>query len=528
MKKRLEIGDIVRIKDAKEFLGLVYDIKDGGLLILYMAPEETGYFQSVKVSDADLIEGNLSRNYFVIPDKMLLIEAESIVQRVDRISVQKIDEILRQMAYNIVEKHHDAVHKKKQDFIPGKTYIRYAGRVYDAEEMKAVVDSALDFWLTAGRFAKQFEEEFAKFLGVKHCILTNSGSSANLLAISALTSPKLGERRLKPGDEVITTACAFPTTVNPIIQNNLIPVFLDVDIGTYNIQADKIEDALSNRTKAIFLAHTLGNPFDLDKVLEICEKYNLWLIEDNCDALGSKYNGKYTGTFGHIATFSFYPPHHITMGEGGALITNDTQLKRITESFRDWGRDCWCEPGHDNTCGKRFGWQLGSLPYGYDHKYIYSHIGYNLKITDMQAAVGVVQLKKLPEFIEARKRNWRRLYEGLKKYGDYFILPKATDKSDPSWFGFLLTVKEDAPFSRSEITNYLEENKIATRLLFAGNITRHPSFEGVKYRVYGSLENTDFVMNNAFWIGVYPGINSEMIAYILDKIEEFIEKRGRV
>jgi len=524
MKRELEIGDILRIKNKEGDLGLVYDLKNDGLQILYMTPEENPtHLHSVKINNEDLIKGNLSQDYFVVTDKMLLVKKESIVQKIARIGIHKIDEILRQMAHSIVEKHYNTVHKKGEKFTPGKTYIRYAGRVYDAEEMSALVDSALDFWLTAGRFAKQFEEEFAKFLGVKHCILTNSGSSANLLAISALTSTELGEKRLKPGDEVITTACAFPTTVNPIIQNNLIPVFLDVDIGTYNIQADKIEDALSEKTKAIFLAHTLGNPFDLDKVLEICEKYNLWLIEDNCDALGSKYKGQYTGTFGHIATFSFYPPHHITMGEGGALVTNDTQLKRLVESFRDWGRDCWCKPGHDNTCGKRFGWQLGTLPYGYDHKYIYSHIGYNLKITDMQAAVGVAQLKKLPEFIEARKKNWRLLYEGLKKYEDYFILPKTTDNSDPSWFGFLLTVKEDAPFSRNEIVNYLEENKIATRLLFSGNIIRHPSFGNVKHRVYDSLKNTDFIMKNTFWIGVYPGLTEEMVNYIVEKIEKFCD-----
>jgi len=310
---------------------------------------------------------------------------------------------LKKEIFNLVAEYYTEKHKSKP-FIPGETYIQYAGRVYDEKEMISLVDSALDFWLTAGRFAKQFEEEFAKLLGVKYCILTNSGSSANLLAISALTSPKLEERRLKPGDEVITTACAFPTTVNPIIQNNLIPVFVDVNIGTYNIQVDKIEAAISDKTKAIFLAHTLGNPFDLDKILEICEKYNLWLIEDNCDALGSKYNGKYTGTFGHIATFSFYPAHHITMGEGGALVTNDNQLKKLIKSFRDWGKDCWCEPGCDNTCGKRFGWQLGTLPYGYDHKYIYSHIGYNLKITDMQAAIGVEQLKKCPRLLKHERR----------------------------------------------------------------------------------------------------------------------------
>ncbi|MEA3434999.1 MAG: lipopolysaccharide biosynthesis protein RfbH [Thermodesulfobacteriota bacterium] len=428
---------------------------------------------------------------------------------------------LKKEIFDLVAKYYAEKHKAKP-FIQGETYISYSGRVYDEKEMISLVDSALDFWLTAGRFAKQFEEEFEKLLGVKYCILTNSGSSANLLSISALTSPKLGERRLKPGDEVITTACAFPTTVNPIIQNNLIPVFVDVDVGTYNIQVDKIGAALSEKTRAIFLAHTLGNPFDIDKILEICEKYDLWLIEDNCDALGSKYGGKYTGTFGHIATFSFYPAHHITMGEGGALVTNNAQLKRLIESFRDWGRDCWCEPGHDNTCGERFGWQLGTLPLGYDHKYIYSHIGYNLKVTDMQAAVGVEQLKKFSGFTQARKKNWKILYEGLEKYRDYFILPKVTDNSDPSWFGFLLTVKENAPFSRNEITSYLEENKIATRLLFSGNIIRHPSFENVVYRVCCNLSNTDRIMNDTFWIGVYPGLSEEHLKYILKKFYTFL------
>jgi len=434
---------------------------------------------------------------------------------------------IKEEIFDLVTKYYLEKHKPKQ-FIPGETYIPYAGRVYNEKEIISLVDSALDFWLTAGRFAKQFEGEFAKFLGVKHCILTNSGSSANLLAISALTSPKLGERRLKPGDEVITIACAFPTTVNPIIQNNLIPVFIDVDVGTYNIQIDKVEGAISKKTKAIFLAHTLGNPFDLDKILEICEKYNLWLIEDNCDALGSKYDEKCTGTFGHIATFSFYPAHHITMGEGGALVTDDSELKRLFVSFRDWGRDCWCEPGCDNTCGKRFGWQLGSLPFGYDHKYIYSHIGYNLKITDMQAAIGVEQFKKLSLFIKARKNNFKLLYEGFKKFDKYFILTEVESKADPSWFGFLLTVRGNAGFTRDEIVEYLEKNKIATRMLFAGNIIRHQSFENVEYHIYGDLVNTDFIMNNTFWIGVYPGLSLKMIEYIINSIEKFIKKRERV
>lgn len=424
---------------------------------------------------------------------------------------------LKQEIFDLVYQYYLQYHKVKP-FVPQETYIPYAGRVYDEQEMISLVDSCLDFWLTTGRFAKQFEEELAKFLGVRYCLLTNSGSSANLLAISALTSHKLSERRLKPGDEVITTACAFPTTVNPIIQNNLIPVFVDIDIGTYNIQADKIEEALTEKTKAIFLAHTLGNPFDLEKIMSVAQKYNLWVIEDNCDALGSKYKGKYTGNFGHIATFSFYPAHHITMGEGGALVTNDIQLKRLIESFRDWGRDCWCEPGHDNTCGKRFSQQLGNLPFGYDHKYIYSHPGYNLKLTDMQAAIGVAQLKKLPSFIEARQKNFDLLYNGLKQYDEFFILPQPTSKSKPCWFGFPITVREKAKFSRAEIVTHLEKNKIATRMLFGGNLIKQPAYQNMKYRLIDSLENTDLVMDNTFWLGVYPRLTEEMIEFIVSKL----------
>lgn len=424
--------------------------------------------------------------------------------------------------FDLVKEYYLLAHQKNE-FVPGKSNIPYAGRVYDEKELISLVDSALDFWLTAGRFAKQFEGEFADFLGVKHCLLTNSGSSANLLAISALTSPKLGDKQLKPGDEVITVAAAFPTTVNPIIQNNLIPVFMDVNLGTYNIQYDKIEAAISDKTKAIFIAHTLGNPFNLDTVMEIADKYDLWVIEDNCDALGSKYNGRFTGTFGHIATFSFYPPHHITMGEGGALVTNNTQLKKLIESFRDWGRDCWCGPGCDNSCGKRFEMQLGELPYGYDHKYTYSHIGYNLKVTDMQAAVGVEQLRKLPSFIQARKKNFELLYDGLKKYEKYFILPEKEPNADPSWFGFILTVREDAGFNRDDLVKHLEKNNIATRMLFAGNITRHPSFKDIKYQISENLLNTDRIMNDTFWIGVYPGLTREMIAYMVKVFDDFIK-----
>lgn len=433
----------------------------------------------------------------------------------------KTKEELKKEIFSKVKEYYQLAHEK-EDFIQGISNIPYAGRVYDEKELISLVDSALDFWLTAGRFVKQFEKEFAEFLGVKHCLLTNSGSSANLLAVSALTSPSLGEKQLKPGDEVITVAAGFPTTVNPIIQNNLIPVFIDVNLGTYNIQYDKIEDAISDRTKAIFIAHTMGNPFNLGDVMDIVQKHDLWLIEDNCDSLGSKYNGKYTGTFGHIATFSFYPPHHITMGEGGALVTNDVRLKKLIESYRDWGRDCWCEPGCDNSCGKRFGWQFGELPFGYDHKYIYSHIGYNLKVTDMQAAVGVEQLKKLPWFIEERKRNFRLLYEGIKKFEEYFILPEVEKEAEPSWFGFLLTVRKNAGFTKNEIVKCLEEHKIATRMLFAGNITRHPSFKNVNYRIYGDLTNTDHIMNDTFWIGVYPGLTYEKITYMLTVFNKFV------
>ena len=414
--------------------------------------------------------------------------------------------------------------KNQERFIFGKTRINYAGRIYDEKEMINLVDASLDFWLTAGKYAKKFEEEFAKFLGVKHCLLTNSGSSANLLTISALTSPKLGERRLKPGDEIITTACGFPTTLNPIIQNNLTPVFVDIDLGIYNIQADKIEKAISKKTKAIFIAHTLGNPVNLNKILKIVKKYNLWFIEDCADALGSKYNGKYTGTFGHISTFSFYPAHLMTMGEGGAVLTDDLRLKRIIASFRDWGRDCWCEPGHDNTCKKRFNWKLGKMPFGYDHKYIYSHVGYNLKITDLQAAIGVAQLKKLPRFIKIRRGNFLALYNFFKKYERYFILPQATKNSEPCWFGFPVLVKPDAPFSRAEIVNYLEENKIATRMLFGGNLTKQPAYENTKYRIFDFLKNTDSVMNSLFWIGVYPGITKEKLNYVFKVFTGFLEK----
>ncbi len=439
--------------------------------------------------------------------------------------MNKEEKIRKEIFAKVQELYHFRKETASQ-FNPGNTPIHYAGRVYDQDEMIDLIDASLDFWLTTGRFAEQFEKDLAAFLGVRYCLLTNSGSSANLLALTALSSGKLGEKRLRPGDEVITTACGFPTTLNPIIQNNLIPVFVDVDIGSYNIIADQIESALSEKTKAIMIPHTLGNPADLDTIMKLIGECDLWFIEDNCDALGSKFRNKYTGTFGHISTCSFYPAHHITMGEGGAVLTNEPLLKKIIASFRDWGRDCWCDPGCDNSCKKRFDWQMGGLPHGYDHKYIYSHIGYNLKVTDMQAAVGVAQLKKLPGFIKERRKNFTILYKGLEKFNTFFILPEATPNSTPSWFGFPVLLKETAPFTREEFVRFLDARKIATRMLFGGNLLRQPAYEGIQYRISGSLKNTDSVMNNLFWIGVYPGLTVEMLDYIVAAFNEFTKEKG--
>lgn len=408
-----------------------------------------------------------------------------------------------------------------KEFIPGRTYIPVSGKVFDERELVNLVDSSLDFWLTTGRYAAEFEQQFAQWIGVKHCLLVNSGSSANLLALSALTSPKLGDKSLKPGDEVITVAAGFPTTVNPIFQNQLIPVFLDVELPTYDIKIDQLKAALSPKTRAIMIAHTLGNPFNLEAIMNFAQEHDLWVIEDNCDAVGSIYQQQKTGTFGHLATVSFYPAHHMTMGEGGAVLTNDSRLQKIVESFRDWGRDCWCAPGVDNTCNKRFGWQLGELPFGYDHKYTYSHVGYNLKMTDMQAAVGLAQLDKLPEFIEKRKQNFQFLYEQLQELQDVLILPEATSNSEPSWFGFLLMVKENAPFTRNQLVRHLEEKRIGTRLLFGGNLVRQPLYQGLNYRVVGELANADIIMQRAFWIGLFPGLTEEMLSYVVTAIKDF-------
>jgi CDP-4-dehydro-6-deoxyglucose reductase, E1 len=432
---------------------------------------------------------------------------------------------LRTKILELVEEFH-AAEFGNGDFRPGETTVQYAGRVFDSDELLHLVDASLDFWLTTGRYARRFERELARFVGVRHALLCNSGSSANLLALSALTSPNLGDRRLLAGDEVITVAAGFPTTVNPIVLNGLVPVFVDISLPTYNVDLGQLEEAVGPRTRAIMMAHTLGNPFDVDRVLEVAERHGLWLVEDNCDGLGSKYKGTLTGTFGNLSTLSFYPAHHITMGEGGAVLTNRPELKTLVESFRDWGRDCWCEPGEDGTCGKRFGWQLGTLPHGYDHKYIFSHVGYNLKLTDMQAAVGLAQLAKLPTFIEARRRNWQILRDALAPYEDYLLLPEATADTEPSWFGFLLTVRKEAPFTRDEIVRYLEDRRIVTRLLFGGNLTRQPAYQDVAHRVVGDLKNSDIVMSHSFWIGVYPGLDDRMTAYMIDEIGKFIASRN--
>ncbi len=429
---------------------------------------------------------------------------------------------MRQEILELVGKYYAEAFPKKP-FLGGISQLPVSGKVFDADELTNLVDSSLDFWLTSGRYAHEFEEEFAKVMGVKHAMLCNSGSSANLLAVSALKSDRLGKRALVDGDEVITLAAGFPTTVNPIIQNRLIPVFIDCELGTYDATAEQMQAALSPKTRAIVMAHTLGNPFNLDAVMQIAKENKLFVIEDSCDAVGATYDGKPVGSFGDLSTASFYPAHHVTMGEGGCVQAKTASMRKIVESLRDWGRDCWCPTGEDNTCGRRFDWELGGLPYGYDHKYTYSHIGYNLKLTDMQAAVGVAQLKKLPGFIAARRKNFNRLYEGLKKYEEFFILPQSTPKSEPSWFGFLLTVRPGSPFSRYDLVQFLESHRIGTRQLFGGNLLAQPAYQNIEHRVSGSLTNTDIVSNNSFWIGVFPGLTDEMIDYMIAIVSEFVE-----
>ena len=428
---------------------------------------------------------------------------------------------LREQILSLVNDY-AALTLKPQAFFPGATMVPPSGKLLDAAELRNMVEASLDGWLTTGRFNAEFEKKLASFIGIKHLITVNSGSSANLVAFSTLTSPKLGERAIQHGDEVIGVAAGFPTTVNPIIQFGAIPVFVDVDPLTHNIDASKIEQAITPKTKAIMLAHSLGNPFNLDVVTALCKKYHLWLVEDCCDALGSTYRGQMVGTFGDIGTLSFYPAHHITMGEGGAVFTNNDELKAIAESFRDWGRDCYCPPGKDNTCGKRFCWKLGDLPEGYDHKYTYSHLGYNLKITDMQAACGLAQLEKAPSFIQARKNNFEFLKNRLKDCEEFVQLPTATEHSDPSWFGFPITLKQNCPVTRLDLLTYLDQNKVGTRLLFAGNLVRQPYMRNAQYRISGELNHTDNIMNNTFWIGVQPALSQEMLEYTASKIETYL------
>lgn len=442
----------------------------------------------------------------------------------DNDEIEMTQRNLREEILHLVARFHKTANKKSS-FVPGKTPVKYAGRVYDEREIQAAVASSLDFWLTEGRFTEEFQAELAQKIGVKYAFPVNSGSSANLLAMTALTSPLLAGKRLKPGDEVITVAAGFPTTLNPIIQNGLVPVFVDVDIPSYNATAEAIVAAVSTKTRAIFMAHTLGNPLDLKGINKIVRQYDLFLIEDNCDALGSLYNGKSTGSFGHLSTCSFYPAHHITTGEGGAVLTSDPTIARIVHSLKDWGRDCHCGPGENNQCGRRFAGRHGSLPQGFDHKYVYSHMGYNLKMTDIQAAIGLEQLKKLDKFCRMRRDNFKAYMNGFKAYGDYFILPDATEGSNPAWFAFPVTVKEEASFNRTELTKYLNDNMIETRNLFGGNLLRQPAYLNMDHRTIGPLDNTDRIMNSTFFLGTYPGIGNEQIDYTMKIIKKFITSR---
>ena len=478
----------------------------------------------------DLPEEILPFKSKIVTDKVYLLSQDIILKELGEVSDEIFQEVLKKITFKNTINYYNQIHKPVQNtaFIEGESRVSYAGRVFDETEMVNLVDSSLDFWLTYGKYSKLFEQKLSEYLGVRWSFLVNSGSSANLLAFMALTSPLLRERQIKRGDEVITVAAAFPTTIAPIVQYGAVPVFVDMKLTHFNIDVTQLEKALSPKTKAVMIAHTLGNPFDIQAVKDFCDRHNLWLIEDNCDALGSLYKGKATGTWGDIGTSSFYPPHHMTMGEGGAVYTDNPLLKKILLSMRDWGRDCWCESGVDNTCKHRFSQQFGSLPKGYDHKYVYSHFGYNLKVTDMQAAIGVAQLEKLPDFVKKRQQNWHYLYNGLKEIEE-FIFMQPQKHSDVSWFGFMITLKDDVKFSRNDIVQYLESNGIQTRNLFAGNISRHPLFqdlkEGVDYKVAHDLINTDKIMHNSFWLGVYPGMGKESVDYMIKIIKTFISRQ---
>ena len=504
---------------------------DDDYIVAYVTTEVDNYSMSkyaVHLKKEDLDSNDLKFSSLIRVDKIIVADSSMFQRTVGKLKDFKIKEVLKTWAMYQTTTYYNTIHKPSQEkeFVAGKSRVNYAGRVFDEKEMHYLVDSSLDFWLTYGDYSKKFEKKLANYLGVRWTFLVNSGSSANLLAFYTLTSPLLGDRQVKRGDEVITVAAGFPTTVAPIVQYGAVPVFVDMELTHFNIDTTQLESALSSKTKAVMIAHTLGNPFNLRAVKEFCDKHNLWLIEDNCDALGSTYEGKPTGTWGDIGTSSFYPPHHMTMGEGGATYTDNPLLKKIMLSMRDWGRDCWCESGVDNTCGARFSQSFGTLPKGYDHKYVYSHFGFNLKVSDMQAAVGVAQLEKFPTFVEKRKENFAKLYDGLKGL-DQLILNTATPNSDPSWFGFMITLKDDVNFTRNELVEYLENANIQTRNLFAGNMLRHPMFDHLKcdvdYRVAGELSNTDKIMNDSFWIGLYPGMGDEAITYMVKKIKEFMQ-----
>lgn len=533
---KYKIGEIIQYKDkgATKTAVIISTIFKKKYLVANIEKNfrKLQYFS--EILSHDVLSGSISTRFIVNMEYINTIKEEQITRIIASLNIQKTEELLKIWVKMFSKIYYNTIHFPNQhsQFIAGETKINYGGRVFDDREIFNLIETSLDFWLTAGKCSYTFEKKFAQFLEVKYCSLVNSGSSANLLAFMALTSPKLGERRIKRGDEVITVAASFTTTVSPIIQYGAVPVFVDIKLPTYNIDCSMLEIAVSPNTKAVMLAHTMGNPFDIAEVKAFCDKYNLWLIEDNCDALGAMYfyKGKwrYTGTFGDIATSSFYPSHHITTGEGGAVYTNNPELIKIINSLRDWGRDCWCASGKDNTCRKRFKWKLGELPYGYDHKYIYSHFGYNLKITDMQAAVGLAQLEKLPDFIEKRNRNWRLLRSGLDELSDIFILPEATENSEASWFGFLLTIRNGRKISRDKIVQHLEKKGIQTRMLFSGNIIKHPCFDDMRktgsgYRVAGELIWTDKVMKDTFWIGVYPGITEKIIDYMIEKIKEAVK-----
>ena len=496
------------------------------LLVAFVTSEVENYIWSeyaVVINQTNLQEGIIKHESIIRCDKLISIAPEVIVKpKVAVLKKTKISEVLRKVAGISVKGIYSEIHKVAE-FIPGKSRVNYAGRVFDEKEICNAVEASLDFWLTEGRFSEQFSEKIAEFLDVEHVLLTNSGSSANLLAFSALTSEKLGDKRLKPGDEVISVAAGFPATVTPIIQYGLIPVFVDVEIPTYNINVEMMRKAITPKTRCIFIAHTLGNPFNIDAVMQLAKEHDLWVIEDNCDAFGSEYHGKKTGSFAHLSTISFYPAHHITTGEGGAICTNDPQLAQLVRAFRDWGRDCYCAGGENNTCGKRFSQQFGNLPFGFDHKYVYSEIGYNLKMTDIQAAIGAAQIDKLPHFCERRKENFKEWTRVFAKYPDYFILPKATQGSDPAWFAFIVTLKDSAPFKRDELTGHLNAKLIETRNLFAGNITKQPGFIDKNWRIADNLNNTDYIMNNTFFLGTYPGLTKAMFEYVEGVLDSFVK-----